>query len=200
MLIVGITGSFGTGKTTVAKFFKQFGAKLIDADKIAHQLLKTNSTIYKNIIQNFGKRILKDGSLNIERRKLAKVVFKHRTLLNKLNKIIHPAVIREIKKEIRRIKSYFPHKIIAIEAPLLIEAGLLNLVDKLVVVTAHKNIQISRIKKIKNLSKGEIELIIKAQLPLKEKLKSADYVVDNNGSLEYTKKQVREIWELCKNF
>ncbi len=198
MPVVGITGSFGTGKTTVTKFFKRLGARVIDADKIACRILATGTLVYKNIISNFGKEVLKKGLAQIDRHKLAKIVFQNRKFLKKLNCITHPVIIKEIKREIRVIKKSNPRAIIVVDAPLLIEAGLLSLVDKLVVVSANKKIQIFRVKMHKGFSQNDIEARIKAQLPLREKIKSADFVVDNNGSLTYTKKQVREIWEALK--
>lgn len=198
MIIIGITGSFGTGKTTVTKCFKQLGAKIIDADRIAHILIKANAPTYKSLIGSFGRDILKNKSQEIDRCKLAKIVFGNKRLLQRLSRILHPAIIQRIKQEVKLIKVRSSRAIIIIDAPLLIEAGLLNLVDKLIVVAADKNTQISRIKKNKGLSKNEIEARINAQLPLSEKIKSADYVVDNSGSLTYTKKQVKEIWDELK--
>lgn len=194
MPIIGITGSFGTGKTTVAGFFKKFGASVIDADKITHGLFKVNSLTYKKIIRSFGNRVIRDNSQEIGRRRLAGLVFGDKKALKRLNCITHPAIIKKIKHEIKKIKHKYPGKIIAIDAPLLIESGFSNSVDKLVVVTTDKKTQILRLKENKGLSKKEIELRIKSQLPLKEKIKSADYVIDNSGSLTYTKKQVKRIW------
>ncbi len=194
MFVVGITGSFGTGKTTVAAFFRKLGAKAIDADRITHKLLKVDTSVYKAIVRNLGKAILKENR-EIDRHKLADIVFREKKALNKLNRIIHPQIIRQIKSEVKAEKQSSGNKVIVIDAPLLTEAGLLNLVDKLVVVIARRSLQVSRIIKAKGLSRKEIAARIRAQLPLREKIKSADYVVDNNGSLKYTEKQVREIWD-----
>jgi dephospho-CoA kinase len=199
MHVVGITGSFGTGKTTVAKLFKQLGAKIIDADSIAHGLIKVNTPTYKSLIRSFGKGILKDNSRDIERKKLAKIVFANKKLLNKLNRILHPAIIKKIKDKVKLINKRNKPKVVIIDAPLLIEAGLLRLVDKLIVVAASRGVQVLRLKKRAGISKKEIEARINSQIPMREKIKSADFVIDNNGSLTYTKKQVREVWDCLRD-
>jgi dephospho-CoA kinase len=168
-MIVGLTGSFGTGKTTVAKIFKRKGAKVIDADKIAHQFVSPS-----------------------QRKELSKVVFKKKKYLELLCKILHPLIIQKIKKEIKRLN---PKKnIILIDAPLLIESGLHKIVDVLIVVKAKRKTQISRITKRMGLSRKEILRRIRFQMPLREKIKMADFVIDNDGLISFTKKQVDEIW------
>jgi dephospho-CoA kinase len=195
MYVVGITGSLGTGKTTVAKLFKQLGAKIIDADSIAHSLIKVNSPSYKSLIRSFGKDILKHNSCDIDRNKLARIVFGNKKQLLKLNRILHPVIIKKIKEEIKLVNKRNKRRVIILDAPLLIEAGLLRLVDRLIVVAASRGAQVLRLKKRGGISKKEIEARINFQIPLSEKIKSADFVIDNNGSLTYTKKQMREIWE-----
>lgn len=193
-LVVGITGSFGTGKSTVARIFASLGARIIDADKIVHGILGSDNKVSKKIINVFGKGVL-DNSKNISRKNLGKVVFQNKKLLKRLRDIIHPEVIEKIKAKIRAFSAKDKKAIIAIEAPLLIEAGLLGLVDKLVVVVTSKNNQIKRIQKKMNLSSNEIKRRIDAQLPLKTKIKLADYVVDNNKDTNFTKRQVKEIYK-----
>lgn len=188
--IVGITGSFGSGKTTVAEIFSLYGAEVIDADKLAHKVIARGTQAYKNILRIFGKEILKDN-VSIDRRKLAKVVFNNKILLGKLNSIIHPQVIRLAKARIKLSAS----KVIVLDAPLLLEAGLNNIIDKLVVVKTNRSRQIRRIKKKTSLSSAHILKRIKFQMPLEKKVCFADFVIDNNGAKKETERQVKKIWE-----
>jgi len=187
-IVLGITGGFGSGKTTVARIFKSFGAKLIDADKIAHRVLNRGGKAYKKIINTFGRDILKKNR-QIERQKLAKIVFNNKNLLKRLNGIIHPEVIRIIKNEIKVSRA----KVIVLDAPLLLEAGLERMVDKLIVVKITKGRQIKRIKNKTSLSKADILKRIASQIPLRAKMRLADFVIDNSGTVEKTKEQVGQI-------
>jgi len=192
-LLIGVTGSFGSGKTTVARMFESHGALRIDADAIAGSLLKPGNAVYRRLIRNFGKAILKKGRRQIDQRKLSGIVFSHRSLLRKLNRIMHPEVIRSIKKIVRTCRN----KIIILDAPLLIEAGLADFVDRLVVVKARRDRQIQRIRRKAGLSQDEILARIRAQMPLKNKVRLADFVIDNNASMVKTRKQVtliRRMW------
>ncbi len=187
-IILGLTGSFGSGKSTVAGIFKSFGAKVIDADKIAHSLIKPGNKIYKKIINAFDRSILKKNK-TISREKLAKIVFNNKRLLEKLNSIVHPEVIRVIRQKIRSSSA----GIFVLDAPLLIEAGLANIVDKLIVVTITMKKQIERISNKTGLSRTDILKRIRAQMPLGNKIRLADFVIDNSGRIEKTKNQVRQI-------
>ncbi|MBI5144767.1 MAG: dephospho-CoA kinase [Candidatus Omnitrophica bacterium] len=191
-IVLGITGSFGSGKTTVAKIFSSFGAKVIDADRIVHKLIRPKSKIYQKIVASFGKDILEERN-GINRKVLARIVFNHKRLLKKLNRIIHPEVIRILKDEIRKSTA----KIIVLDAPLLIEAGLVGLVDKLIVVKINRKTQINRLAR-KGFSKQDVLRRIKAQLPLADKVRWADFVIDNSGRLKETKKEVEKILKEVK--
>lgn len=190
-IILGITGSFGSGKTTVARMFKPFGARIIDADRIAHRLSRPKLKIYKEIIDTFGRDILKKDK-TIDRNKLAHIVFENKNLLKRLNRILHPEIIRIIKERIRSSKS----KIIVLDAPLLIETGLGDLIDKLIVVKINKRKQIERLQRKLNLSKTDIIKRIGAQIPLQYKVRLADFVIDNSGIKEETKRQAEKIRRL----
>ena len=193
-VILGVTGTFGSGKSTVANMFKSFGAELIDADKIAHRVIRPGSEIYKKIINAFSRSILKKNK-TIDRKKIAKVVFKDKKLLQKLNRIIHPEVIKIIENQICASTK----EIVVLDAPLLIEAGLERLVDKLIVVSIHKKKQIERALKKASLSEADILKRIKAQIPLKDKIRLADFVIDNSSTIGKTRKQVvsirRSVWK-----
>jgi len=193
-VILGITGSFGSGKTTVARIFKSLAgarATVIDADALAHRELVPGTRTYRKVIAAFGRGILKNN-VTIDRAALAKKVFADRHLLNKLMRIVHPGVIRTIRKEIKDN----PAKIIILDAPLLIEAGLHKGVDKLVVVKTGRDKQIKRLSRDRGLERKGILKRINSQMPLGKKIRLADFVIDNNGSIQETRKQAVKIWRL----
>ena len=197
-VIIGVTGGLATGKSTVAAMFKRFGAKVLNADKIAHRLMRQGTTLYKKIVKEFGPKMLTDYGA-IDRAKLAAAVFCDRKWLDKLCGIIHPAVISDLRKSIRdTAKKGSKIPAIVIDAPLLIEAGMHTMVDALIVVITGPKVEIERAKKKTGMSVAEIKRRIKNQLPLREKAKMADYIVDNEKSQEYVKKIVKKIWEEIK--
>lgn len=194
MRIIGVTGGFGTGKTTVAGFFKRFGVIVLDADKIAHDAISPKGAACKKVLKIFGKKILrKDKEIN--RRRLGEIVFRNKPLLGRLCGIIHPAVIKDIKEKIKAIKKQRPNAVVILDIPLLVEAGLLDLIDKLIVVKADKRLQISRCRKKTGLSGKDILARIKAQMPIKEKIRVSDFIIDNSGTKKQTKKEVKKLWE-----
>ena len=193
-LVLGITGSFGSGKSTVARLLAaRKGATIIDADAICHKLIKPGSKVYFKIIKAFGSGILCRGK-KISRRSLAKEAFCNETRLSVLNKIIHPDAVKIIKQKISAAK----RGLVIVDAPLLIEAGLRQSVDNLIVVNIRKYSQLKRLLARKNMPKSQILKRISLQMPLKEKVRLADFVIDNNGSLKETKNQValirRKLW------
>ena len=194
-MIVGLTGGIVGGKSTVASMFKDLGAKIIDADRLGHGVILPYKPAWKKIIKLFGEDILKND-LTINREKLGKIVFANQALLKKLNEITHPEIIKLIKKEINlaRDKTHNQEKILIIDAALIYETKIDTLMDKIIVVYIEEDEQIKRLIKRNNLSKDEALQRVKSQIPMKEKIKMADYVIDNNSSLDKTKKQVAKIW------
>ncbi|MDD5428154.1 MAG: dephospho-CoA kinase [Candidatus Omnitrophica bacterium] len=189
-MVIGITGSFGTGKTFVASIFRSLGAKVLDADKIAHEVIRKGTPEYRRIVKLFGKEIL-TGKAEIDRKKLGKVVFSNAGLLRKLSAIVHPQVIKKIKRSVENARK---DEVVVIDAPLLIEANLNRLVDKLVVVKCSKRRQIKRCQEKSRMQKKEISRVIKSQMPLKRKTAMADIVIDNSRTKAHTRKQVRKVW------
>jgi dephospho-CoA kinase len=195
-LIIGLTGGIVSGKSTVARMFKDLGAKIVDADKLGHKVILPQGAAWKRIIKIFGKDILqKDQTIN--REKLGKIVFANQNLLKKLNKITHPEIIKLIKKEISLAKddSKEEKKILIIDAALIYETKIDRLMDKIIVVYLDEEEQLKRLIKRNNLSEKEALQKIKSQIPLKEKIEIADYVIDNSNSLDKTREQVKKIWE-----
>jgi len=183
-MIYGITGIFGSGKSTVAKLLKAKGYKHINLDKLGHEILQK---LKSKVVKEFGKEILTKNK--IDRTKLKDIVFYDSKKLKKLNSLLHPAIIKETKNIIKKSKN----KRIVIDGALLIEAKALNIIDKLIVVKTTKQQQLKRALKKSKYTKKEISNILSSQLSQKEKLKYADIVIDNSKSLAYTKKQLSKI-------
>ena len=198
MLVIGVTGGIACGKSTVARMFGRLGEKVIDADRIAHDLIKPSTAIWQRVVDEFGKGILNKNSA-INRRRLGRIVFADPKKRKKLEELIHPRVIEVIEETVAKIKkqprapSSEPSAII-IDAALLIEANLVSMVDKLVVVVAGRRTQIKRLKRSR-LTEAEAVRRIASQMPLREKENLADYVIRNDGDTEETRKQVRKIWK-----
>lgn len=190
MKVIGLTGSFGTGKTFVASVFKSFGAKIVDADTIAHEAVAKGTKPHKRIVAAFGKKIL-DKNGEIDRTKLGAIVFSKKANLKKLDAIVHPEVIRAIRAAIAGAGK---DDVVVIDAPLLAEAGLTGIVDKLVVVAASTQNQITRCTKKFKISREEVLRRIKNQMSLKKKVTLADFVIDNDGTKAETRKIVKNVW------
>jgi dephospho-CoA kinase len=187
-VVIGLTGGFGTGKTTVAAVLQSFGARVIDADAIGHDLLRKRTGVYAAIVRRFGPGVLA-ADKTIDRRALADVVFADRARLRQLDRIIHPEIIRIIKKEIAKVRK----GVVVLDAPLLMETGFHRYVDKLVVVTSGLETRIRRIQSRTSLSRAAIVRRIRAQIPLQDKVRAADFVIDNNGTRTDVRKQVTQI-------
>jgi len=187
--VIGLTGNIGCGKTTVAHMFEDLGVEVIEADRIGHQLLEKEK-IKKRVVSISTESIL-NGKGNISRKKLRNLIFKDKKKLELLNSILHPLMVKEIKKKIRMSRS----NLIIVDAAVLLEAGWDSLVDKILVVTTSYHTQLKRIKDQSDFSPVEIKGIMEAQLPQSEKIKRADFVIENEGSIDKTRQQVRKLWE-----
>jgi dephospho-CoA kinase len=194
MTIVGLTGSVGTGKSTVANFFRELGAYVIDWDELARKVTHPHSKAWKEIAEHFGKSILNED-LTINRQKLADVVFSDQNKLAKLEQIVHPKVFQEDERIANEIRGRDPNALIIKDIPLLFELTYPIPVDKIIVVYASEQTQLSRLKE-KGMSQEDAQSRIKSQLPLDEKIKSADFVVNNDGPEGETERQVEEIYRL----
>ncbi len=192
MVVIGLTGSLGTGKTTVATMLAQLGAKILDADQIAHQLIRSTGQCYQPIIKTFGKRILTRN--RIDHKKMAQIVFSSSRDLKKLTQIIHPQVERVIRQHLKHFQSQGRVRAVVLDVPLLFETRLNQLADVVVVVKANHALQIKRVCARLNISQSEALLRIRAQMPIKDKMRLADYVVDNRNNLTILKKQVYKLW------
>ena len=194
MKVIGLTGSIGSGKSTVSGFFKKLGAIVIDADQVSRQVVEPGSPALKELTVAFGENILNtDGSLN--RTLVAKIVFNSDEKRELLNSIIHPMIFNEINITIEEYREKGT-EIIILEAALILEKkGLIKLIDKLIVVSINEETQKKRLEGRGDLSKEQINARINSQLTNNEKIKHADYIIDNNQDLVNTREQVRELWD-----
>lgn len=196
MRIVGLTGGFGSGKSFVASLFKRLGAKVIDADKLGHKALNKGSVVYKRVVAAFGKKILK-SDLSIDRKALAGLAFADKRNLAKLNSIVHPGIIKKISERIKKARK---SEVLIVDAPLICETNITGLMNALIVVKTSKKKQVERCSKKFGMYEKDICKRIDMQMSLNKKIRMADYVVDNDGTKEKTKKQVRKIWQELKPF
>lgn len=190
-LIVGLTGGIASGKSTVSSMFREFGIPVICADQIAKDVVNVGTPVYKQIVKQFGEQILnRDQTIN--RAKLGSVVFHNEMKRKQLNDIVHPAVREEMRKQQEKY-TFQGEPIVVLDIPLLFESKLTHLVDKVIVVYVDDETQIKRLMMRNGFSKEEALARINAQMPLKEKVKKANEVIDNNGTIEETKEQLKNI-------
>ena len=206
MLKVGLTGGIAAGKSVVGEMFVALGAHLVQADRIAHSLMQPGEPVYNDVVRRFGRQILNpDGS--IDRAKLAEAAFGAATAgeanrpsrIQELNRIVHPAVIRSQDEWMHAVGLQDPHAVAIVEAALILEAGVRNRFDRLIVVTCNAGQRASRFAARQKIdlttARAEVARRMAAQLPDEEKVKAADYVIDNSGGLEQTHEQVRQVWQ-----
>lgn len=196
MIRIGLTGGFGSGKSTVSNILSQHGFSIIDADGIARSIVKPESIILRKLVSTFGNQILsEDGTL--DRTQLAEHAFQNKDSLKRLNEIMHPAIYQEIIQESQRLRAQGCSHLI-LDAPLLIEEDLHRDMDKVIVVWASDEVCLERLMKFRGFSREEATRRIAAQMPLKEKCALADYVIDNNDTLEKTEIQVTDIIDVIR--
>ena len=188
-MLIGLTGGIASGKSLVAEELKKLGAYLIDADEIAREVVKIGLPAYKDIVKEFGEGILNPDK-TINRKALGKVVFSNPEIRKRLEQITHPRIRKKIEAEISAIKAKNPKAVIVVDAALLIEGGLYKKMDKVIVVYADEETQIKRLTERDGLTIKEAQNRISSQMPLKEKRKHADFVIENVE--EKSKKEIQE--------
>ena len=205
MLKVGLTGGIASGKSVVGEMFVALGAHLVQADRIARTLIQPGQAVYNEVVRHFGREILNpDGSVN--RTKLADAAFgstpsadDKSSRAEELNRIVHPAVIRSQEEWMEEMGRQDPHAVAIVEAALILEAGAGKRFDRLIVVTCNEEQRVARFAARQKMSiddaRKEVARRMAAQLPDEEKIKAAAFVIDNSGSLDKTRAQVREVWQ-----
>jgi dephospho-CoA kinase len=190
-LTIGLTGGIASGKSTVTEMIRGLGIPVIDADQVARDVVKVGEEAYEQIIKTFGQDILQENG-EIDRAKLGAIVFYNEQERKKLNAIVHPAVRRRMLAE-KEAYVQKGAKTIVLDIPLLFESELTHLIDKIIVVYVDDDIQLERLMKRNGFSEEEALARIRSQMPLHEKVKKADAVINNNGTIEETKQQLLQI-------
>ena len=193
MLRVGLTGGIASGKSTVGRMLGELGCKVIDSDGITRQLFEAGHPINAAVSEAFGPAVVaSDGSIN--RKVLGEMVFNSPELRQKLNGLVHPAIKKRQEEFLMQAGAEDPHAIGIVEAALIIEAGNYKNYDKMVVVSCPPNVQRQRLRERSGLTPKQIETRIASQMPIEEKVKFADYVVDNSGDIENLRRQVETVY------
>ena len=202
MLKLGLTGGIASGKSAVGEMFVKLGAHLIQADAIAHWLMEPSRPVYEEVVRRFGPGIL-NADQTINRPKLAEAAFGKAggaaPRVKELNDIVHPAVVAHENEWMEEIGERDPNAVAIVEAALILEAGTADRFDRLIVVTCRPDQRVSRFAQRMGISeeaaRAEVTRRMAAQIPDEEKIKAADFVIDNSGSLGATEKQVRQVFD-----
>jgi dephospho-CoA kinase len=192
-LLVGLTGGIGSGKSLAASFFKELGAHIIDADQLSRDLVHPGQIALNEIVSYFGGNIL-DANGNLDRKKLGKIVFQNAEKKSVLEGILHPKIIAKEQEEFLRICAKDPLAIVIIDSALLIESQNYKHVDKVIVVRSSKETQIQRVLSRNGFSYDEIEDRINNQMSLEDKIKYADFILDNDLEPDKLRRKVQEIY------
>jgi len=210
MLKVGLTGGIASGKSVVGKMFVALGAHLVEADRIAHSLMQPGQPVYDEVVRHFGEGIL-NPDLSINRARLAELAFgrpsapegARASRIEELNRIVHPAVIRRQDEWMEQIGIQDRNAVAIVEAALILEAGAGDRFDRLIVVTCNVEQRAARFADRQKIgleeASREVARRMAAQLPDEAKIKAADYVIDNSGSLEETREQVLQVWKTLRS-
>ena len=193
MLHVGLTGNIASGKSSAALLFAELGVHVIDADRLVHELLKSGTPTYDKIVSAFGERILDPGG-EIDRKRLGQIVFSDADERSRLNALTHPEVHTAILQRIFELEQLSSSGIIMVDAALMVETGNYRMYHRLIVVTCNPSLQISRLVSRDGLSEADAKARIASQMPIEEKLKLANYIIDTSGTLKKTQDQVEEIY------
>jgi len=196
-VLIGITGGLASGKSTVMGMFKKLGAQTFDADRIAHWALYRNTYVYKMLVKTFGKSIL-GPRLAIVRKKLARIAFSNKKNQRELCRLVHPWVFEYIDKKVKKNYRSKNTKVIIIEAVLLIESGLFRKMDATIVVKSNIKQQLARARQSRNMTTEGAKKRMEYQMPLTQKIKYADFVIDNRGTFKNTLVQVKRAWKQIK--
>lgn len=188
MLKIGLTGGIGSGKSTVAKYFAELGVAIIDADKIARELVATGTPALTKIVEHFGNKILTSRD-ELDRKCLRKLIFSNPKQKQWLERLLHPLIYHEMENQLQQVKS--PYCILVI--PLLVETQQEKLVDRILVVDASQEQQINRTMKKNKISEKEVKTIIATQANREQRLASADDIIYNDNSLTKLKQQVQQL-------
>ncbi|CAM3853517.1 dephospho-CoA kinase [Alicyclobacillus pomorum] len=197
-VIVGLTGGIATGKSTVTKMLRDLGAYVVDADVWARRVVEPGSRGLKEIVESFGENVLNpDGTLN--RQALGAIVFHDAQARQRLNAITHPKVREGMKQETAEYVRTHPGEPVVWDVPLLFEGETHRLVDTTILVYVDEATQLARLMARDGLTEQDATARIRAQMPIEDKRKLADYIIDNRGTTEQTREQVARIWQILRS-
>jgi dephospho-CoA kinase len=191
MLIIGLTGGIGSGKTAVSDQFQRLGINIIDTDIISRELMDHNQAVLKKVVDIFSDKVL-DCKGAVDRKKLAQIVFGNKAQKQQLENILHPAIRNQVNQQIQHFSRHNkPPKYLIVVIPLLLETGFTDLIDRILVVIADENIRIERIKQRDNRTLTEIRAIISSQVNDEKRILAADDIIENNNNFSQLESQVR---------
>jgi dephospho-CoA kinase len=193
VIVAGLTGGIGTGKSTVAAVFAEAGAVVIDADAIARAAVARNKPAWRDVVDHFGKGILMPGG-HIDRRKLGAIIFADAVQKAHLDRIVHPHVKTEIQRQTKLIAKSRPRAVVILDVPLLLETGMDRGLDEIIVVYAPESLQLERLIRRDRLSASEALSRIRSQMPIEEKKRRATIVIDNSAEPAATRQQVLSVF------
>jgi len=193
MKIIGVTGGIGAGKSSVSEILRELGAKVIDADQISKQETEPGKPAWKEIVDTFGKEILLPDK-TINRKELAKIVFRSESKRLFLERIIHDRVTLEMRKMIKDIEATGFNGVISLDVPIPVHSGFLDVVDSVWVVTCREEERIRRVMDRSGMEYSDAKNRIRAQMPQNEYIRLADEVIENEGNLEELKQKVHKLW------
>ena len=193
MIVIGLTGNIGTGKSTVREILAGLGAATIDSDTLGHELLDSNKKIFRELVDIFGQNILGEDN-KIDRKKLADIAFSNKEAQLQLNRIMHVSIDGEVRRRIDRYRKS-GYRVVVVEAALLIEASMNLHMDQIWVTIAPRDVILNRLKSQKGLGEKEILARFDKQMPQEEKITYADVIINTDCSLEDLKKTVTMLWQ-----
>jgi dephospho-CoA kinase len=193
MLVIGLTGSIGTGKSEAARQLEMLGASIISADQVGHEAYTPNTEAWEQVVAAFGDDILQ-GDKEIDRRKLGAIVFSDSSQLDKLNAIMHPRMARMVSDKIEVLRGQGV-KVVVVEAALLFEAGWDTLVEEVWVTDSSEDIVVGRLKERNGLSEEEAKKRINSQMDRAERIERSDFVIDNSSDMAGLESAIKELWD-----
>ncbi|MEE4264357.1 MAG: dephospho-CoA kinase [Desulfobacteraceae bacterium] len=197
MIVVGLTGSIATGKSSVASVFREAGAKVIDADRLARAAVKKGTPAWQTVVDTFGPGILLPNG-EIDRPQLGAVIFNDPIQRDRLNAIVHPYVIAETAKMLKQIEIQDPQAVVVLDVPLLFEAGMDEGLDEIIVVYVPESVQRQRLMARDRLTLKEAMARIRTQIPIEEKKNRATIVIDNSTEPSVTRAQTLAVYQELK--
>ncbi len=192
-MVIGLTGSIGTGKSEAARQLEALGASVISADQVGHEAYTPNTEAFEQVVAAFGDGILVENG-EIDRRKLGVIVFADANQLDKLNQIMHPRMARMVSDKIEALRTQGVD-VVVVEAALLFEAGWDSLVEEVWVTDSPEQMVIERLKKRNGLSEEEARKRISSQMDRTERLERSDFVIDNSGDMAGLERSIKELWD-----